>query len=243
MIWAKWPQIESAVGQQTKGFEVFLIALSKANSLLKEKEAWACEKGQFIALPVKLWNGAFYVFYQEIDLIKIGLYAKTKYSAGKFWLLSSPLPLGKFKQDFLASRWEDFCQFYFLPEGKKQNNKCMQVFQQPAELGEGQEGRVPWLSASAHWVGEKGGKGPGRSTQMFTVSLNFNLLKNPLFFFSPGSDGCRFVLKKIIIKKLLGRNWHFLACSPNATDTRKLKVQLGQYILSRSLQYLSSFTR
>lgn len=76
MIWAKWPQIEGAVGQQTKGFEVFLIALSKANSLLKEKEAWACEKGQFIALPVKLWNGAFYVFCQEIDLIKIGLYAK-----------------------------------------------------------------------------------------------------------------------------------------------------------------------
>lgn len=72
----------------------------------------------------------------------------------------------------------------------------MQVFQQPAELGEGQEGRVPWLSASAHWVGEKGGKGPGRSTQMFTVSLNFNLLKNPLFFFPRGVMDADLFLKK-----------------------------------------------
>lgn len=37
MIWAKSPQIESATGQQTKGFEVFLIAWSKADSLLKDK--------------------------------------------------------------------------------------------------------------------------------------------------------------------------------------------------------------
>lgn len=127
---------------------------------------------------------------------------------------------------------------------KKEKKQIDASFPTASRLGEGQEGRVLWLSASAHWVGEKGGKGAGRPAQMFTVSLNCNLLKNPFIVFPPGSDGCKFVLKKKVIKKnSLGRNWHFLACSPNTTDTRKLKVQLVQYLLSRSLQYLSSFTR
>lgn len=122
MIWAKSPQMESAIGQQTKGFEVFLITWSKVDSLLKEKRVRGWEMWEFISLPVKVWNGFSRCFLSRHCSNKKIFFTQIEIFCRKILtLLGCPLPLGKFKQGFLASCWEDFCQFYFLPEGRKTN--------------------------------------------------------------------------------------------------------------------------
>lgn len=104
---------------------MFLIEWSKADSLLKEKRIWGCEMQEFISLPIKLWNGISRCFLSINCSNKMSSLRKLKFFCRKILtLLSCPLPLGKFKQGFLASCWEDFCQFYFLPEGRK-TNWCM----------------------------------------------------------------------------------------------------------------------
>lgn len=153
-------QIQSAIGHQTKEFGVFLIALSEANSLLKEKEVYSCEKGQFTSLPLRLWNGLSRCFLSR-NWPNKNLSTQTETFCRKILtLLSSPCPLGKCKQDFLASCWENFCQFYFLPEGRKTNLCKFSNGQQNWE--EKGKAKCPGcmsvrsIATSAHWgKGEK----------------------------------------------------------------------------------------
>lgn len=192
MIWAKSPQMESAIGQQTKGFEVFLITWSKVDSLLKEKRVRGWEMWEFISLPVKVWNGFSRCFLSRHCSNKKFSLRKLKFSAGKFWLCwVAPSPWENLNRASWLPAGKIFANFIFCLKGEKQIDACF-----PTAHRAGRRTERPSVLAvclphstvtSAHWVRwEKGRQGCWRTglwkpTQNFIVGLNFNLLKKPFW--------------------------------------------------------------